>query len=273
MLKAHMDACEEQLVAQSKIPANTGHTNHKGTPREAFIRGFLRSHLPENLAIGSGEVFDANSTPGQSRNQMDIVIHRKTYPKLDFGGEVSGFMIESVAATVEVKSVLTEVDIFQSVKAASVIKALTPNVVSSFRTGYLPPSVLNYVVAYGGPAKMETVYNWVNRAHENLAISTPRLPSDEGRRLSIPSPSIDAVFILGSGFLYFDNVPVGFGQSLRADHANSPDFNWLYCNTKSGNLLLFFCFLHAATQNMEAKWVNMGPYLRSFSIQQLSTGL
>ena len=45
MLLAHMSAVEEQLLATSKIPANSGHSLHKGTPREAFIREFLEAHL------------------------------------------------------------------------------------------------------------------------------------------------------------------------------------------------------------------------------------
>jgi len=49
MLKSHMDAVEEQLIATSKIPANSGHSLHKGTPREAFIKEFLQKHLPNAL--------------------------------------------------------------------------------------------------------------------------------------------------------------------------------------------------------------------------------
>ena len=106
MLKSHMDAVEQSLVAISKIPANSGHSLHKGTPREAFIKEYLEGHLPSNVAIGTGEIIDASSIPGQQRNQYDIVIYKRSYPKLDFGGGISGFLIESVIATIEVKSVL-----------------------------------------------------------------------------------------------------------------------------------------------------------------------
>jgi len=41
MLKSHMDAVETSLIHISKIPANAGHTLHRGTPREAFIKEFL----------------------------------------------------------------------------------------------------------------------------------------------------------------------------------------------------------------------------------------
>ncbi|MGH9644761.1 MAG: DUF6602 domain-containing protein, partial [Terriglobales bacterium] len=209
MLKSHMDAKENALVAISKVPANSGHSLHKGTPREAFIREFLESHLSENVAIGTGEIIDASSQPGAQRNQFDIVIYKKNYPKLDFGGGVSGFLVESVIATVEVKSMLTYKDMEQAVVAARNAKALTPNVTTSFMAGYIPPKLLNYAVAYDGPAQMQTVYGWLPQIHAALGITVPDLPEDQVQRLQTASPSLDGVFILNKGFLYFDNVPTG----------------------------------------------------------------
>lgn len=153
MLKSHMDAQEDTLFAKSKIPASSGHGQHKGTPREIFIREYLQSHLPENVAIGTGEIIDANSQPGEQRSQFDIVIYRRNYPKLDFGGEISGFLIESVVATIEVKSTLTRPGMEQAIRAARSAKQLMPNNTMVMSAGYVPPKVLNYVVAYDGPAK------------------------------------------------------------------------------------------------------------------------
>jgi hypothetical protein len=99
MLKAHLNAVEAHLLQISQIPANSGHNLHKGTPREAFIREFLINHLSQQVAIGTGEIIDANSTPNQQRNQIDIVIYKKDYPKIDFGGGINGFLAESVVAT------------------------------------------------------------------------------------------------------------------------------------------------------------------------------
>jgi hypothetical protein len=259
-----MDARENALVAISRIPANSGHSLHKGTPREAFIREFLQSHLPENVAIGTGEIIDANSQPGAQRNQFDIVIYKKNYPKLDFGGDVSGFLIESVIATVEVKSTLNQEGMAQAISAARNAKALTPNVTSGFHSGYIPPKVLNYVVAYDGPAQMQTAYNWIPQIHTSLGISIPDLPQDESQRLGTASPSIDGVFVLNKGFIYFDNVPIGFANAgTRADH---PSLKWVFANAGTGNLLLLFLLLQSATANIEGKWLNPVPYLASFNM-------
>jgi hypothetical protein len=265
-----MDAQEDVLVTISRIPANSGNPLHKGTPREAFIRKFLKSHLPENVAIGTGEIIDANSRPREQRNQFDIVIYKKNYPKLDFGGGISGFLIESVIATVEVKSILTKLDLERAINAAKHAKSLTPNVNTAIQAGYIPPRVLNYVVAYNGPARMGTVYKWIHQIHTTLGITIPNLPQDEPQRLRTASPSIDGVFVLKKGFIYFDNVPVGFANSQqRAAHQ---DLKWLYVNTTSGNLLLFFFMLHSATANFEGKWLNPVPYLASCRIPGIHIG-
>lgn len=271
MLKSHMDARENALVAISRIPANSGHSLHKGTPREAFIREFLQSHLPENVAIGTGEIIDAESSPGGQRNQFDIVIYKKNYPKLDFGGGVSGFLIESVIATVEVKSTLTQADMVQAATAARNAKSLVPNVTSSFSSGYIPPKILNYVVAYDGPAHMQTVNSWLPQIHAALGVVVPDLPLDESQRIMTSSPSIDGVFVLNKGFLYFDNVPMGFAStSVRSAH---PGLKWVYADSSTGNILLLFILLQSATANIEGKWLNPIPYLASFNVPGIQMGL
>ena len=270
MLKSHMDAIEDLLAARSRVPANSGHSLHKGTPREAFIREFLESHLPKNVAIGSGEIIDANSRPDEQRNQFDIVIYKKNYPKLDFGGGISGFLIESVIATVEVKSTLTQPDLEQAIKAAKHAKDLVPNVTLSFHSGYIPPKVLNYVVAYDGPAQIQTVYNWIPQIHSTLGITISDLPQDESQRFSTASPSIDGIFVLNKGFIYFDNVPNSFANSQT--RTATPNLKWIFADTASGNLLLLFLRLQTATANVEGKWLNPIPYLASFKVTGIQIG-
>src|SRR5262245_28540511 len=103
MLHSHLSAVETCLLSNALLQENTGHSLHKGTPRESFVNQFLRDHLSENIAIGTGEIIDCNSLPGQARNQMDVVLYKRSYPRLAFGGGISGFLVESVLATIEVK--------------------------------------------------------------------------------------------------------------------------------------------------------------------------
>lgn len=258
-----MDAKESALLALSKVPSGAGHSTHKGTPREAFIREFLESHLPTNLALGTGEIIDCSSRPGQQRNQFDIVIYKNNYPKLDFGGGISGFLIESVVATIEVKSTLTQSDLHQAVSAAKNAKSLSPSVIQAFRSGYCPPKVLNYVVAYDGPAQMGTVYNWINPIHQDIGVTIPDLPVDAQARQNTPAPTIDGIFVLGKGFIYFDNVQMGL-DSEEVRRA-SPGMKWTVVNSTTGNLMVLFLFLQAANSGVQGKWLNPISYVENCS--------
>ncbi len=252
MLKSHMDAVENHLVSISKIPANSGHTLHKGTPREAFIKEYLEGHLSPNVAIGTGEIIDATSQPRESRNQFDIVIYKKNYPKLDFGGGISGFLIESVIATIEVKSLLDQAGIDQSVCAAHNVKQLTPNINRTFQSGWIPPKILNYIVAYTGPAQMQTVHGWILNSHQTLNIPLPNWTQQN--RTEIPGTGLDGVFLLNKGFVKLDNTPLTLNQqNLNGIHT--------VCDSIDGNILMLFLSLQSACDNMDGAWLNPIPYV------------
>lgn len=254
MLKSHMDAIEDSLISISKIPANSGHTLHKGTPREAFIKEFLNMHLSQNVAIGTGEIIDANSQPGDSRNQYDIIIYKKNYPKLDFGGGISGFLIESVIATIEVKSILSQDAVTQSLRAANNAKSLTPNINTSFKSGWVPPKVLNFVVAYIGPSKMNIVYGYLQNSHKQLNIPFPAWTA--ANKLNTPGTGIDGIFVLNKGFVKLDNTPLTL-------NINNPNGIYTISDSFGGNILMLFLSLQSACDNISAAWLNPIPYLSS----------
>lgn len=256
MLKSHMDAVETSLIHISQIPANAGHTLHRGTPREAFIKEFLAGHLSSNVAIGTGEIIDANSQPRSSRNQFDIVIYKTNYPKLDFGGGINGFMIESVVATIEVKSVLDQAGVDQSVKAAYTAKRLIPNVNTSFSSGWIPPRILNFVVAYTGPAQISTVHSWILNSHANQKIPLPTWNAQN--RVTVPGTALDGVFLLQKGFVKLDNSPM----TLNAQHPPATGIH-VICDSSSGSLLMLFLALQEACDNVQGAWLNPMPYLQS----------
>lgn len=256
MLKSHMDAVENSLISISQIPANAGHTLHRGTPREAFIKEFLEGHLSANVAIGTGEIIDADSQPRAQRNQFDIVIYKNNYPKLDFGGGINGFMIESAIATIEVKSLLDQSAIDQSVKAAHAAKSLTPNITRSFSTGWIPPRILNFVVAYQGPAQMATVHQWILNAHTTQSIPLPTW--NQENRISVPGTALDGVFLLQKGFVKLDNSPM----TLNSQQPPLPGTH-VVCDSNSGNLLMLFLALQEACNNLQGAWLNPIPYLQS----------
>ena len=73
MLLTHFNQIEDELLTAAHRPSSSGHSLHKGTPRESFVRNYLESHLCSLLAIGSSELIDSSSRPGESRPQIDLV--------------------------------------------------------------------------------------------------------------------------------------------------------------------------------------------------------
>lgn len=262
MLHSHMASVEKVLLATAQIPAGSGHPLHKGTPRESFIKEFLGNHLAESLAIGQGEVISADSEAGQPRNQFDIVLYKRNFPRLTFGGGINAFLVESVVATIEVKSTLDKEGVRQAVKAARNIKGLERNVSRAFYTGTLPPAVLSFVVAYAGPAKMETVRTWLLEVHAEEGLPIPDLSLD--KRQEIASSSVDGIFVLGNGFVQFDNLNIGFVRD--AQRTENPALRYYCGTTLDGTLLVFFLFLTYAASGLIAEWPDLVKYLDGFSI-------
>ncbi|GEM_PF-573825 len=269
LLKNHFDAVENQLLATSQVSANSGHTLHKGTPREAFIKTFLKKHLSEKLEIGTGEIIDCNSTSGQKRNQIDVVIYKREYPKLDFGGGISGFLAESVVATIEVKSKLTESEIKKAVNTAQTVKRLNQSFLGGgWSRGWEPPAILNFVVAYQGPAKMKTVHAWITRAYKSESIQYPVLEPSGSQRVKVASPALDAIFVLGKGFILFDNLPLSFITDQQ--RKTQPDLRWTITEISHGSLLMLFLILSQAIVGTWNRVFDPYRYVSGFQIDNLT---
>lgn len=259
-----MDAVEQSLLATSRIPANSGHTLHRGTPREAFIKEFLAGHLASSLAVGTGEIIDSQSLPRQQRNQHDIVIYKSNYPRIDLGGGVNAFLAESVVATIEVKSLLTKQELATAISSAANTKNLVQNFRTAFVAGYVPPNILSYVVAYDAPQKAETVKNWLIDEEKRLNINQKLLPKTFSERLNVKNEGIDGIFCLGKYSIVFDNSPMSFIPDTMRQAL--PEAKHWVLEEGDGNLMILFFLLTQAGANLTAQFPDLGTYLRNIRI-------
>ena len=266
VLEAYMETNEKLLLAMAAVPAISGHPIHQGTPREAFCHTFLEKHLAQTVAVSSGEVIDASSRPGEKRSQFDIVIYNRAFPKLDYGGGITGFLSESVIATIEVKSTLNKEGLRKALAAARRLKALRRGFESCSSTGCRPPGILSYVVAYDGPSSMRTVHGWLGGLHHELSIELPRLPPTLEERATVPSPALDGIFVLGKGILQFDNASVTFLHD-STHRALSPDGKWACIDLESGSLLMLFLLLTRAVSGSTGSVLDPFPYIESWTVQ------
>jgi hypothetical protein len=92
-----------QAIESFDLATELDHPGEGGRAREEAIRRFLVGIVPPDFGIDTGFVIDA--VGGVSR-QVDVVIFRRQRaPVLEIGG-VKHFMVESVAAVVEIKAVV-----------------------------------------------------------------------------------------------------------------------------------------------------------------------
>ena len=86
LFRSHFDRIRRRLEAEGNAARSFHHGLNRGLIREAFIREFLAQNISDLWGVSTGEIFDGETKEGEIRNQIDVVIHNKRYPKLSFGG-------------------------------------------------------------------------------------------------------------------------------------------------------------------------------------------
>jgi hypothetical protein len=183
--------------------------------------------LPSNLEIGQGEIINENSidhpTPDEYRNQVDLVLYRRDLPKINYGGGNTAYLYEGVLATIEVKSILTKEELEKACRACVTHKNLKYR--DSGVSGILierPREIDAYVVAFEGPAEMNTVAVWMKAIRQKFDVAANLLPA--------------MIVILGKGTLW----NISSFERLRGLKYDKDVHSWAHIQQKEGNLLLLF---------------------------------
>lgn len=103
------------------------HAGELGSAREAMVSSVLSRLLPDMYDVGSGEIVDHL---GRRSRQIDIVIARRDFPTLRLPSGTRVYLIESVLATIEVKSTLNSETLRQALENVASVGCLSPNVVA-----------------------------------------------------------------------------------------------------------------------------------------------
>lgn len=104
--RALLDARVQGAVAVAKAYSSLHHNLLIGELREIVVRDLLRPFFPSDIGVGTGEIVSAVEGAGHSAQQDVILFNRQILPPL-LGDERTGlFPIESVIATLEIKSLL-----------------------------------------------------------------------------------------------------------------------------------------------------------------------
>lgn len=263
MLHAHFAQIEEELLKVAQRLSTSGHPLNKGIAREIFLKNYLEDHLSSLLAAGTGELIDAHSLPNEPRPQIDIVIYKRQFPKIHFGGGIDAFFVESVVATIEVKSCLTKKELRNAMRAALKLKALQRDETSTWTIGpgYKQPGLLSFLVAYDGPAKMKTVREWMRDIDGEFKVQYEELGSTIDERQTRVSPVFDGIFVLGKGFVAYDTLPLTVVSDVK--RAQHPKAQWSSVNMPRGGLLYLFCVVTIAACGLTFHGFNALAYLKN----------
>lgn len=151
-LDKHFESIRETLLKKFETSKIIKHPGTVGSVRELFIREFLQSHLPDNLRITSGIIFDSKDNFSK---QQDLVLYRTNFPKLDFGmSAVDLLFVEGVLATIEVKSNLTVSNIGTVLENILSVKNLQKSILGSTGIGvthnFPLTKILTVIFSYHG---------------------------------------------------------------------------------------------------------------------------
>lgn len=151
ILDSWADFVARVLKSESELAAAMiGHAGELGSARESLVSGVLSRLLPDIYDVGSGEVVDHL---GNRSKQIDIVIARRDFPSLHLPSGTRVYLIESVLATIEVKSTLTSETLRQALDNVASVGRLSPNIVAG---------TLNKIAAAQGLKKTSDGYVHTN---------------------------------------------------------------------------------------------------------------
>ncbi len=99
------------------------HELYQDSARETFIRVVLEQFLPDSFAVGTGRVIDSE---GNKSSEQDIIIYRRSYPQFNLPGGTNVYLLESVLATLQVKTKLVRKTFFDALDQCASMAQLQP---------------------------------------------------------------------------------------------------------------------------------------------------
>lgn len=242
---AQSEALERAAAGVAAQGANFHNSKDQGDFREYVVEKFLKQILPGDLGVSSGEVLEPEEFKNYRRPEIDAIIYQRTAQPFPLEGKNLLVPRDNVAGLIEVKTTLTKEKFMDTCRNACLLKDITRaySPTPSIMPSYFPHSYPYYLIAFGGPANVETIDAWLMEFHrsptrpQNRQFAT-RLSTHTGERICEGSPDLDGVFLLGKGFLYFDNTRLSH-TPLNLNYDES-DYNWISLDAPSRSFLWLY---------------------------------
>ncbi len=276
MLVEHLGALEKRLLDMFKAESSA--------PCDLLLREYFEPLFGADLMVGAGRVVDSRSEADAPQVGADILLCRRHGPRLQLDGLSDCFLAESVVAAISVTPYLDGAQMARAVSAARSIKQLRRSSLratggaAQAESAELPDTELSdatlaipcFVLAFDGPQQMDAVHVALKHAYREHGIEEADLPDTGAERLQFASPAVDGVFVLGRGFLNFDNTAFGFFD----DAARHDSFGacWSIASAEQGSLVSLFMQISLAADALAGTRLDPRPYLGGFSASRLRVG-
>lgn len=224
MLLYNIESMAKKMVIKyQEVTSHIEHMGLRGSERENILRKHIKQLLPQKFTVGNGVVTDVNGT--QSKQQDFFVYDAFNSPVFLHMESSCIIPIESVYATVEVKSKLTKETLRQSVENIKSVKQLS---ITVLKNSFFIPDQYNFILgtvfSYTSDSSIETIAQNVNEICQNI-------PKEN-------QPSVICVFDKG---LIVNVLKEGVGEIVTVP---SEATTWgVIKNTKEINFYLFYLIL------------------------------
>ena len=253
LLASHFERIQRRLQAEADAARSFQHGLNRGQIREAFIREFLAQNISDIWGVGTGEIIHKDSSPEEARNQIDVVVHNKKYPKLSLATGIDLFFIETVSSFIEIKSHLTKQDLRQTAATTKKLKSLANFAPQRMNPAGLvkTPRPYSFVFSFDGPKRIETVLKWLQEISSEDDYGLDALRNTEPKdRFFFDHTFVDGVFVLGRGFVTVDATPFQsqIAHAIEMGLGVSPDQIWVF--GKEQELLLLWAFVNQVNASL-----------------------
>ena len=123
----YLDLIKEEFFTKiERVKLFTNHAPSIGFGNEEVLRNFLKTHIPERFAVGTGFVYLDNNNVSK---QCDLLIYDQVnYAPFFKEGDFVIIHPEAVAAVIEVKTTLSKRELYDSIENIRSVKEVAKKV-------------------------------------------------------------------------------------------------------------------------------------------------
>lgn len=230
-------AAKKMMIDFEDVTSKIEHKGERGNSREELLLTYLRGYFPNKYQISKGSIIDINGT--QSKQQDFIIYDAFNSPILMNMDSTKIIPIESVYATIEIKSSLNKATLLESIKNVKSVRTLPKHTLNQF----MSPTA-GFIFAFTSDTSLETLvdnlYEFNKDVHFMEQVSVICV-LDKGLIVNIGINGLDSIHLLPSE----NTVPA------------------IIQNTVEHNLLFFYLFIMQFLNSVIASPPNLIKYLEA----------